>query len=96
MQNAIDATADDGVVCLQADSNEPWLELTIEDNGTGMDRDFIDKQLFAPFESTKGLTGMGIGAFQIREYVRSLGGDVLVASNPGSGTRFTLRIPLAA
>jgi signal transduction histidine kinase len=33
---------------------------------------------------------MGIGAFQVREYLRSLGGDVEVASEPGRGTRFTM------
>jgi chemotaxis protein histidine kinase CheA len=37
---------------------------------------------------------MGIGAYQVREYVQSLGGRVDVASDPGKGTRFTLRIPL--
>jgi chemotaxis protein histidine kinase CheA len=38
---------------------------------------------------------MGIGAYQVREYVQSLGGRVDVASEPGQGTRFTLRIPLS-
>jgi hypothetical protein len=38
---------------------------------------------------------MGIGAYQVREYVQSLGGRVHVASEVSNGTRFTLRIPLA-
>jgi len=39
---------------------------------------------------------MGIGAYQAREYVRQLGGDVEVQSSPGRGTRFLIRLPLAA
>ena len=37
---------------------------------------------------------MGIGAYQVREYVRALGGDVEVQSAPGRGTRFCIRLPI--
>ena len=60
----------------------------------GMAVEFVENQLFQPFESTKGITGMGIGAYQTREYVRSIGGDVQVSSVPGAGTQFMLRLPL--
>jgi chemotaxis protein histidine kinase CheA len=36
---------------------------------------------------------MGIGAYQVREYVHTLGGRVSVWSVPGEGTRITLRLP---
>ena len=39
---------------------------------------------------------MGIGAYQVREYVRSLGGDVDVQSTPGMGTQFCIRLELCA
>jgi signal transduction histidine kinase len=61
-----------------------------------MDQDFIDKELFAPFASTKGVSGMGIGAYQVREYVRSIGGEMLVSSTPGKGTAVVLKLPLVA
>ena len=93
VQNAIDATPEDGSVTVQLTRREDWLELLIEDSGRGMENKFIDKKLFQPFESTKGLTGMGIGAYQAREYFRSLGGDVQVDSELGKGTLFTLRLP---
>ena len=93
MQNAIDATPEDGSVTVQLTRRKDWLELLIEDSGKGMENKFIDKKLFQPFESTKGLTGMGIGAYQAREYFRSLGGDVQVDSELGKGTLFTLRLP---
>jgi signal transduction histidine kinase len=38
---------------------------------------------------------MGIGAYQAREYVRSLGGSMHVDSSPGEGSVFTIRLPLA-
>ena len=60
-----------------------------------MTDDFIQTQLFKPFESTKGLTGMGIGAYQAREYVRNVGGNIDVTSEPGLGSCFSIRFPLA-
>ena len=73
----------------------PHAVLTVSDTGSGMTREFIQERLFKPFDTTKGSQGMGIGAYQVREYVRSLGGRVEVASEPGRGTRFTLLLPLA-
>jgi len=58
-----------------------------------MDDNFIRDRLFRPFASTKG-TGMGIGAYESRAYVQELGGDIQVVSQPGQGTRFTIRLPL--
>ena len=60
-----------------------------------MTKEFISSQLFKPFESTKGLTGMGIGAYQAREYIRKIGGNIDVTSEPGIGSCFSVRIPLA-
>ena len=74
----------------------PHAVLTVTDTGSGMTREFIQERLFKPFDTTKGSKGMGIGAFQVREYVQSLGGRVEVESEPGQATRFTLLLPLAA
>jgi putative PEP-CTERM system histidine kinase len=73
----------------------PTVALTVSDSGCGMSAEFISERLFKPFDSTKGSKGMGIGAYQVREYVKSLGGRVDVASEVEQGTRMTLRIPLA-
>jgi signal transduction histidine kinase len=74
-------------------TTENWAEIQVVDTGSGMDDRFIRERLFQPFDSTKG-TGMGIGAYECKSYVEELGGDILVASDPGRGSRFTLRIPL--
>jgi putative PEP-CTERM system histidine kinase len=73
----------------------PTVALTVADSGTGMSAEFISERLFKPFDTTKGSKGMGIGAYQVREYVKSLGGRVDVTSLVGQGTRITLGIPLA-
>jgi signal transduction histidine kinase len=65
----------------------------VEDNGPGMDEEFIRVRLFKPFDTTKGLTGMGIGAYESREYIRSLGGELTVRSEPGKGAWFSFVIP---
>ncbi|MCW8947410.1 MAG: ATP-binding protein, partial [Sedimenticola sp.] len=67
--------------------------VSIEDNGSGMDQSFIKDRLFKPFDSTKGLTGMGIGVFESREYIRSIGGDIKVESTPGEGSIFSISLP---
>ena len=55
----------------------------VTDTGSGMTAEFVRERLFRPFDSTKGSKGMGIGAYQVREYVRMLGGQVEVQSSPG-------------
>ncbi len=96
IQNAQEATPAHGEITLSLKLSRGNVVLFIHDSGCGMTEEFINYQLFKPFESTKGLTGMGIGAFQAREYVRKLGGSIDVTSEPGVGSCFSVRIPLAA
>lgn len=93
IQNAQDATPRDGEVSLSIRKSSGWVVLFIQDSGKGMSEQFIKNQLFKPFESTKGLTGMGIGAYQSREYVRKLGGSMEVTSQVDHGTCFTIKLP---
>ena len=94
IQNAQEATDIDGRIDVQltCSSHEALIEIT--DSGCGMDENFIQHRLFKPFDSTKGLTGMGVGAFESREVVRSLGGDIQVKSSLGIGTTFCVTLPL--
>jgi len=93
IQNAQDATPPDGEVTLTLKASSDHVVLFIQDTGTGMSEEFIRMQLFKPFESTKGLTGMGIGAYQAREYVRQLGGNIDVTSESGMGSCFSVLLP---
>ncbi len=95
IQNAQDATPPDGEITLTLKIARGNVVLFIQDTGSGMTEEFISDQLFKPFASTKGLTGMGIGAYQAREYIQKLGGNIDVTSEPGLGSCFSVRIPLA-
>jgi putative PEP-CTERM system histidine kinase len=93
VQNAIEATPYTGNVSVKLARADNIAVLTVEDNGTGMDAEFIRERLFRPFASTKG-TGMGIGAYECKEYVQELNGNIQVTSHPGRGTLFTVQLPL--
>lgn len=103
LQNAVDATSGHGGVTLslRASKGAPGstsrsrVVIEVADSGPGMDPEFVRSQLFKPFHSTKS-GGLGIGAYQCREYARELGGDVEVITSPGSGTTMRVFLPLAA
>lgn len=95
VQNAQEATPADGEVSLQVVAAAgDSICVSIRDTGCGMDEAFVRERLFRPFDSTKGLTGMGIGAFESREYVRQIGGELEVHSSPGEGSEFRVKLPL--
>lgn len=94
IQNAQDATPDDGQITVEVEKTDRGLEISVADNGSGMDQSFIKDRLFKPFDTTKGLTGMGIGAYESREFILGMGGDIEVESEPGRGTLFTIIIPV--
>jgi putative PEP-CTERM system histidine kinase len=94
LRNAQDACSQDGEITVTLESVNGLALVRITDNGTGMSEQFIREQLFKPFESTKGADGIGIGAYQAREYVRELRGDIQYQSTPGAGTSVTISLPL--
>lgn len=69
--------------------------LEVGDTGHGMSREFLRERFFKPFQTTK-TSGMGIGAYESYQYVRELGGEILVDSEVGVGTRITMLLPLFA
>lgn len=95
LQNAIEATPADGQVTVAVERRAGEVRTTITDTGSGMDRDFIHNRLFRPFDTTKGKAGMGIGAYESRHLIGTMHGELLVESEPGSGTTFTIVLPLA-
>lgn len=96
ISNAQQATKDDGKVevVVEKSANDKHMLVKIIDNGTGMSEDFIQTRLFKPFDTTKGNAGMGIGAFDAKMFLEKMGGQLIVESQPGLGSTFTLRIPV--
>lgn len=93
VRNAQDATPEDGHVVVRMQKVNGHAVVEVEDTGCGMDEAFIRARLFRPFQTTKGTSGMGIGVYEARELVRSLGGDIDVQSKPGEGTIFRIHLP---
>jgi putative PEP-CTERM system histidine kinase len=96
IRNAQDATPPNGSVKISADCPGSDVCVRVADNGSGMTPDFVRDHLFRPFDSTKGSQGMGIGAYQAREFARGLGGDLKVSSSRGMGTTVVMSFPKSA
>lgn len=93
LQNAQDATPDDGHVALRLAQERDRAIVEILDDGRGMTAEFLDNHLFRPFQTTKGKAGMGIGVHQGLQVVKELGGQLVVESSPGAGSCFRLSLP---
>jgi putative PEP-CTERM system histidine kinase len=94
IDNAQHATADNGNITVTLSREADLLVLQIADNGCGMSDAFIRQRLFKPFDSTKGNSGMGVGAYDALHFAEQHNGQLLVSSKEGAGTTFTLRLPL--
>ncbi len=93
LQNAVEATDADGTVEVAVEQVADEVRVVVADTGCGMDREFIRNRLFKAFDTTKGKAGMGIGAYESRHVISSMGGELLVDSEPGRGSRFTIVLP---
>jgi len=94
VQNAVDASEEDQPVTVRVDKSGEEIAIAVSDKGCGMDPDFIRDQLFQPFASTKP-SGFGIGVFEARLLITSMGGRLNVESARGRGTQFTIHLPAA-
>ena len=79
-----------------APSPGPWIEISVEDTGSGMPKEILDR-VFEPFFTTKEIgQGSGLGLSRVYGFVQQSGGFVTVASNIGVGTRFSIYLPPSA
>ncbi len=100
LENSLDACRmdkgkSDHAISLTIRRAEPWMLIAVEDNGLGMDQETREK-IFSLFFSSKGIQGTGLGLFISNKIVDKHGGDIIVDSEPGRGTRFEIRLPLVA
>jgi len=94
VQNAVEASPSNEPVSVRVARAGNEVRITIVDKGCGMDGDFVRNRLFQPFASTKS-DGFGIGSFEARSLVASMGGRLIVDSAPGVGTEFSIFLPAA-
>lgn len=94
VQNGIEASDAGSPVFVNLRQEAGYAVIEVIDSGQGMTPEFIRTRLFKPFHSSKA-GGFGIGAFEARELIRSMQGQLLVESREGLGTRFIVRLPLS-
>ena len=97
VSNAIKYTDDGGSVLVQTRADDDLITVEVEDTGVGIEPAFRE-DLFEPFEQSdeKGLQGeggTGLGLAITHRLVSLMDGSIDVASTPGEGSVFTLRIP---
>ena len=92
--NAVDAMPTGGKLSISIKRNENRLCLQFADTGTGMAED-VRQKIFDPFYSTKGAQGTGLGLSVSYSIIERHEGSISVASEPGSGTVFTIDLPAA-
>ncbi len=99
LDNAIKFTPSGGCITLQVEDKAEEVALYVQDTGIGMNTGQLN-ELFTPAGSavrrgTNGEKGFGVGMQLCRSYAEQSGGTFSVASRPGQGTCFELRLPAA-
>ena len=96
--NALKYTLDGGRVVVSAQVDKGWLTVAVTDTGIGIDAAEVDK-VFEKFYRSKNplaasVKGSGLGLPIAREIARLHGGDVMLESELGKGSTFTLTLPV--
>jgi len=91
IKNALQAMADGGILKLESYLTDRYVAVTVEDNGSGIDPDKLGA-IYEPYHTTKA-EGTGLGMMIVQRIMRDHGGEIEINSEPGRGTRLTLRFP---
>lgn len=93
-RNAIEAMRDGGLLIMSAHERQGRIRIGVQDTGPGMD-ERTQQSIFKPYFTTRA-EGTGLGLHLVRRMVEGLGGEVLVDSELGHGTRFTIDLQATA
>jgi two-component system NtrC family sensor kinase len=96
INNGIDAIGKDGQITINTKAIKRNNELAVEisDNGPGIPKEVLQK-IFDPFFTTKEVgKGTGLGLSISYSIIEKLGGRIMVASDEGQGTTFTIYLPV--
>lgn len=91
LHNALQATPKGKEVRLLVRREKKILQMVVEDEGTGIPQEHLDR-IFQPFFTTKP-QGTGLGLAITHQIVKDHGGDITVESTPGKGTRVSVSFP---
>jgi len=93
VKNASEAMSGGGTITVSAVRRPPHLDIVVADTGEGMTADVVEN-IFTPYFTTKS-KGSGLGLAISRNIIRAHNGDIMVESQSGKGSVFTIRLPLA-
>ncbi len=84
----------EGLIMVRGEQRGDYAVYTIEDNGIGIEKEYIDKifELFYRVNSKKA-EGEGLGLTMVRQILSRMGGDISVSSKPGEGSIFSVSLP---
>lgn len=92
--NAVDAMADNGTLTLRTRNlGADWIEVQVEDTGSGMSKEVLEKALDPFFTTKEQGKGTGLGLSIAHSTVKAHHGQLDISSEPGRGTRVRLRFP---
>jgi len=108
--NAIEALPDGGDITIEVsqgasgliplnirsdwNTRRRFILVSVKDSGLGMTHDFMETQLFKPFQTTK-KKGLGIGLYHCKEIIELHKGHIGASSQTGVGSCFYVSLPLA-
>ncbi len=93
--NAIQAMPDGGILTVRSRVTDETVQVEVTDTGCGIPKDHLAK-IFDPFFTTKEVgKGTGLGLSVSYGIIQKHHGSISVESEPGKGTTFTVRIPIA-
>jgi signal transduction histidine kinase len=91
VSNAVDALLQGGVISLRTWQTGDWVAVEVKDNGVGIPASDMGR-MFEPFFTTKGPSRSGLGLSIAHNLISQQGGTIQVASQPGRGASFTVRL----
>jgi putative PEP-CTERM system histidine kinase len=92
VRNADEATSNEGEIRLATEVRDGKVLVTVSDDGCGIPREYLERELFTLFSTTKS-DGFGIGLYQAKRIVESHGGSIEAESEVGRGSTFRIRLP---
>lgn len=95
LANALHEMPRGGALKVETRAESECVSLVVQDTGPGMSEEVL-KKIFTPFFTTKDVgKGTGLGLSVVHGIVASHGGEIRVDSEPGVGTKFEVRLPMA-
>jgi signal transduction histidine kinase/CheY-like chemotaxis protein len=94
IKNAAEALPNGGDIHVECYGKDSDVLLKVHDSGIGIPKDMLPR-LFIPFFSTKMAACAGLGLFTSQTIIKLHGGEILVHSEEGRGSAFTVTLPRA-